>query len=164
MSSIEASEIIPNLWQGSYPPFGSRLNREGFKLLVLCANEFQFETSLFDWCSVVHAPNEDSPNHPLTREQLVIAVSAARKVADAVNKGQKTLVTCAAGLNRSGLVTGISLHLIKGWDGEACIERVRTRRGKRGDLYPLCNESFAEALRKLPGILPQDDGPFIRLV
>jgi hypothetical protein len=149
--SIDAHEIIPNLWQGGYPPLGGEVGRAGFNLLVLCAIEYQYGASSFDWVPVVNAPNEDRSD-PITREELSGAIAAGRKAAEAVRRGERVLVTCAAGLNRSGLVTGIALHMITGWNGATCIKQIREKRTvkRRDGLIPLCNPSFAEVLQNLP--------------
>lgn len=55
--------------------------------------------------------------------------------------GDRTLIRCQAGLNRSGLVA--ALILIKdGYSPELAIQTLRSTRGE----YALCNERFAEWL------------------
>jgi hypothetical protein len=147
---IEAHQIVPGLWQGSVPPQGNILARYGFHAVVLAAEEFQFPANLFEGVKVIHAPNLDDGS-PLTRAQLDIAISAAKQVTARIKDGQVVLSTCAAGINRSGLVSALTLHFLYGWNGDHCIRVVREKRLIEGMRIALSNRSFTEALGKLPG-------------
>lgn len=161
-AEIDASEIAPGLWQGSIPPRGKKLSRLGFDLLVLAAREWQFSPELYHDVQVINAPNDDNEDlYPLTRDKLLMALQAAREVAETVSQGGKALVTCAAGMNRSGLVSALALHLLYGWSGARCIREVRVKRGLGKDGYvPLSNDKFVAVLRRLrarqapQGVLP----------
>jgi protein-tyrosine phosphatase len=72
------------------------------------------------------------------RRVLAGAAEVAREVARRVRRGQRVLVTCAAGLNRSGLVSGLALRRL-GVDGPEAVELVRRARGPRA----LGNPAFA---------------------
>ncbi len=147
---VEADEIVPNLWQGSYPGTGRAVGASDFTMLVLCARDLQDPAELFPGVEVVHAPNDDDRQHPLTREHLQIAVQAAHQVKAAVQQGRKVLVTCRAGMNRSGLVSALTLHFMYGWDGQTCIDRVqRYRRSGNNNYKPLSNHEFTNALKRL---------------
>lgn len=149
---LDAHEITPGLWQGSFPPMGSALSRGGFNLLVLCARELQPPSNQFHNVAVLHAPNDDHPAFgPLTREKLKVALQAARQSAEAIKEGQRVLVTCAQGMNRSGLVSALTLYLLYGWTGEQCIRRIRSCRPAKNGYRPLSNGEFTEVLRRLPG-------------
>lgn len=158
---IEASEIVPQLWQGSRPLMGEYVAQAGFQVLVLCAREYQPPASNFPSVEVIHAPNDDDPRYyPFTLDSLKGAIEASGKVAKAYLDGKNILVTCQAGLNRSGFVMALALHRIFGWNGSLCIQRVRTRRGVRNDIAPLSNRDFTTVLRKLPSRpQPSEPGP-----
>ena len=152
MTCIDAHEITPGLWQGSIPPTGSELERAGFTVLVLCAQDYQFqgEDYLFPGVRIVRAPNVDDYYEELTRE---VAITAAKEVVQEVVREGKALVTCVAGLNRSGLVSALTLHLLYGWPGKKCIQQVRRKRMTvilHPQHYPLSNPKFVEALEALP--------------
>lgn len=151
-SLIDAHQIVPNLWQGSRPPPGDTLTKGGFHCLVLCAREFQPAAATYPNVRVIHAPNDDSAYFPLNRDKLAVALSAARSVALLIQQGKSCLVTCAAGMNRSGLVSALTLHLLYGWPGGRCIQQVREQRGPnlRDGYRPLSNPEFVEALQRLP--------------
>lgn len=149
--TLDAHEIVPGLWQGSLPPFGSAVRKGGFDLLVLCAREHQLPSVYFHDVEVCGAPNDDAVAYgPFTREKLKVALQGARRVVKAVKAGQRALVTCAAGMNRSGLVSALTLHLLYGWPGERCIQQVRKGRPPKKGYRPLTNADFTAALRRLP--------------
>lgn len=141
---LNAHEIIPGLWQGAAPPEGSRLRDLGFSALVLCAKEHQPKARVFPGVQTFHAPNDDDFSRPPTRDELRIALNAARQVAQIVRRRDTVLVTCWMGLNRSGLVSALALHLLTGHSGFTCIQDVRRAR-KRA----LRNPGFLEALLRL---------------
>lgn len=147
---FDAHEIVPLLWQGSKPKPGRGLADAGFEVLVLCAREYQPTTASFPGLILINAPNDD--HYFMTREDLQGAVDAASQVAEHVKAGRKVLVTCLAGINRSGLVVALALHEIFGYSGESCINIVRAkRRLADGDDVALTNTIFVEALQKLKG-------------
>lgn len=84
------------------------------------------------------------------QESLRVAVGASNVAAQAYLEGQRVLVTCAAGLNRSGLVSALILHRVFGWSGEACIQKIRKQRKHPRGLQALRNADFTRSLRRLP--------------
>lgn len=143
---IDADEVYPGLWQGSVPPRGNRLAREGFGLVVLAAREWQLFDETFEGVEVVRAPLDDDELVPIPRADLAGALKAARRTAEAVANGTKCLVTCAAGVNRSGLISALTLHLLNDWPGSKCIKVVQERRLASG---VLSNARFRAVLLRL---------------
>lgn len=140
---LDATQIIPGLYQGSAPPPGRTLAQAGFKKLILCAMEFQpphlvpaYANNIigleapdpFPGVEVFYAPNDDNPLEPATREQLLIAIGAARSTAMTLQHGGKVLVTCWMGLNRSGLVSALTLHILLGCSGRKAVQMVQQKR------------------------------------
>jgi hypothetical protein len=146
---LDANEIFPLLFQGSVPPQGPILREMGFSAVVLCADESQPPAWKFEGIDVIHAPNDDNPVRPPTREELDIAVKAAKQVVKRVLAGKKVLVTCMAGLNRSGLVNALALHMLTGWAGTMCVDHVQAKREAA-----LCNRYFVEVICKIPARVP----------
>jgi protein-tyrosine phosphatase len=147
---IDAHEIVPLLWQGSKPRPGRWLADIGFEVLVLCAREYQPTAVSFPGLVLINAPNDD--HYFVSREDLQGAVDAASLVAEHVKAGRKVLVTCLAGINRSGLVVALALHKAFGYSGQTCINLVRAkRRLADGDDVALTNTLFVEALQRLKG-------------
>lgn len=142
---FSADELYPGLWQGSAPPTGTFLRERGFTHLALCAFEHQPAPAdrYFPCVDVFYAPNDDN-FEGLTRAQASLALTTARKVANAVQDGGKVLVTCRMGINRSGLVSAIALHILTGKPGVACVRVVQSKRRRA-----LRNPAFVEMLGRL---------------
>lgn len=121
----------------------------GFKVLVLCAKEHQPAATRFPGVEVLHAPNDDDFSRMPSRAELQTALKAARRVAERVASGDKALVTCWMGHNRSGLVNAFALHFLTGKDGLWCVKKITAVR--RGALR---NPGFQEVLANLRGVNP----------
>lgn len=142
---IDASRIWPRLWQGSALATHHDLRRRGFAALVLCAEEYQPDASLFPGLDVIHCPIDDTIE-PLDRRSIGLVNRAAGLVAAHLNAGRRVLVTCMQGRNRSGLVSGLALHMLTGMPGAECVRVVR-----KGRANALTNPAFAEKLGRLRG-------------
>lgn len=142
---IDADRIAPRLYQGSAPPLGTELRRAGFDMLVLMAEEHQPDARAFDGIAVVHGPIDDAE---LTELEWQHVVRAARIVARRHQSGGRILVTCMAGLNRSGITTALALHLLTGCSGKDAVKIVQARRD-----FALGNKSFVRRLAKIPPTL-----------
>jgi len=136
--------IHKGLFQGSKPQMGKRLMGDGFKLLVLCAEEHQPTAAMFPGVDVVHAPNDDNFDRLPTRDELRLALQAARQAVPVLEGGGRVLSTCAMGWNRSGLVSALTLHLWLGCDGETAIRMVQAGRPRA-----LRNPGFQTVLSRL---------------
>lgn len=130
-------------------------------MLVLCADENQPAPTKFQVLKVVPTPSGPQTTYfqaivvhcplyddgePMRPGEWTRAQGAAMQVAGMLRQGQRSLVTCHAGLNRSGLVTALALHFFTGNSGEKCLEHVQAMRPGA-----LVNEHFAKALRGLRG-------------
>lgn len=128
---VDASEVDRDLFVGSKPDKTDAVERAGFKVLVLCAREYQPRSVEFGFhgsCRVLHAPIDDARLSPL---EVMTVRSAANDVARAVADKRKTLVTCQMGLNRSALVAALAmLRLRPNLSASACIRVIRARRNK----------------------------------
>jgi len=148
---VDASIIVPRLWQGSRPSYGPIIAEAGYDVLVLCAREYQPASVYFPKVTVIHAPNDDNPaRYPFTKEDLRVAIRAASQVVDHYNEGKNILITCQAGINRSGLVMAITLHKLFGWSGDQCIKKIREERQVPDCIPALSNPDFQKVLRNLP--------------
>jgi hypothetical protein len=146
---IDAHEIVPLLWQGSKPRPGPAVADAGFEVLVFCARDHQPSPEAFPGLEFILAPNDDHVF--MTKEDLTRAVNTASGVAERLLAGKKILVTCFAGINRSGLVVALTLHKAFGYSGRSCIDLVRKGRILADGDDALTNTFFVEALLKLPG-------------
>lgn len=138
--NLDVSKITDGLYQGAWPPFGDQLAKRGFDVLVLCAEENQHD-ELYVGLNVICAPGEDNSNPDVMSQFLPTWILAAQRAAQQVKAGKKVLVTCMAGLNRSGMVTAMALHLLTGWSGADVVEHIQASRADA-----LCNPTFAQWL------------------
>lgn len=138
--SLDANPVLRNLWQGS----ALKPGHYDFDLIVLAAAELQLKADQFPGSQVLHVPLRDVYLTDVVREQLPRAIEAAKIVARFVRAGKRVLVTCAAGWNRSGLVTALSLRLL-GYSADEAILLVKHARGPNA----LGNEVFQRQIRAL---------------
>lgn len=154
--SLDVTHLAGPLWIGSHPPIqGHRCGdhpleanpalvpAEGFEVLVLCAEEWQPGPEHFPGVEVVHAPFDDD-HQGLDARQKEIAFQAARRTAKRLQEGKKTLVTCWAGRNRSGLVSALALSAVGDMTPAQAGELIRSKR-----LGALTNMSFRSLLSRL---------------
>jgi hypothetical protein len=142
----EASRVATRLFQGSVPTPGAQIPAD---LLVLCAVEHQFPGAnrqrLFGHrATVLHCPLTDG-GAPLKPRQIRDAVNASVECARVYLHGGTVIVTCAAGLNRSGLVMGLTL-LELGVEPRSAIDAIR--RARPG---ALCNPHFEQLILNMRG-------------
>lgn len=127
-----------------------------FDLLVFCAEEFQPLRDLMiqsaPRATLCYAPNIDGE---LPRERLAAATQAAALVANRFLRGQKILVTCLEGRNRSGLVIALALHMLSGAGGAQVAKFIRARRRHVAE-PALTNPFFMKLLENIP---PRKSGP-----
>lgn len=138
MTRLDVTRIAPKLWIGSAPPIGKLLREFGFDVVVLCAREYQPSERSFSGVRVIRAPFEDGKVTPVIE---ATAREAARHVVSAINRGQRVLVTCAQGRNRSGLVVARALEKLSGAPAHLIIDHVKRLRP-----YALTNQSFVQNL------------------
>jgi len=93
--------LLPNLAQGSAPPSVPGMP---FDVIVFAAMEYQPDIPGY---VVLKVPLDDGPppDH-VTRMRIR---RTAREIADRVRLGQRVLVTCWQGRNRSGVLAGLAL-------------------------------------------------------
>jgi protein-tyrosine phosphatase len=131
------NEIYDGLFQGSQPPKDFPFKEFGFDVLVLCANECQNVD--YDNVKIVKVPGLDVLDDE--NEAFCIWKNAANEIANDIKSGKKVLVTCFAGMNRSGFVSTITLRNLTGMSIVDCINRVKEHR-----FGSLCNEVFVKKL------------------
>lgn len=128
--------------------------RTGFHVLVLCASELQIPAVHFPGVEVFHVSLEDDSSKPVADPEWVAIERVARRVMRRLRAGRRVLVTCAAGLNRSGIVTAAALHYLTGRGGHHTAQFV-SRRRVVGGTNALYNKAFVAALtHRLPAQAP----------
>lgn len=139
MATVEGTKLLPGLYQGSAPKSVDDLRAAGVDLLVLCARELQPTRENLRGIPYLRCPLDD--NGILRERQWDRAFATAFEVAEAVERGSLVLVTCIEGRNRSGLVNGITIHLLTGAPGCKVADYIQKRRPTS-----LSNKSFRRAL------------------
>lgn len=127
---LDTDHVYGPLWIGSQAKRGRALFEAGFTMLVLCSANWQPRSFEVPGVFVLHAPFEDRHPAPASRDDLNTAWNTATAIANFVheNPAARVLVTCMAGLNRSGLVVALALHQLYGWDSEQCLHVLRAHR------------------------------------
>jgi len=130
--------ILPSLLaQGKEPPEGAHLP---FDTVVLCAREVQ--PRLTQRGIEVLRLGLDDAGPPPTEAELAQAVDVGGAVARRLARRKRVLVTCAMGLNRSGLVSALALMNL-GCSADRAIAKVKKARGP----FALSNTHFKKFLR-----------------
>jgi protein-tyrosine phosphatase len=104
-------------------------------MLVLCSVEHQPRMARYRGAIVRPAFNDTIYPRPT---EVKAAFSAARRVAAELYRGGRVLVTCSAGLNRSGLVTGLALCMGTKMHPMNIVAAIRRARGE----HALSNHAF----------------------
>ena len=152
---IEASEICPGLWVGSFPAVGWTRRAAGFDTLVLCACDHQPPTHHFPGVEVARIDLIDDGS-PITPEHFMEAAQLARALASRIRQGRAVLCTCRHGRNRSALVAALTLAAHTGCSGDRAARIVRMRR--RSPYGPaLTNSGFRSALSMITGRRPRSN-------
>jgi protein-tyrosine phosphatase len=140
---MDASRIVDHLYQGSKPAKGDMpWIREVFDALVLSANEYQPDVG---GIKTIRVPLNDYSDADITDEEKKLALVAGEEVAKEMDEGKDVLVTCVAGLNRSGLISALALihskkHKMSPQDAVRTIRKARPQ--------ALFNKSFTSYLKQ----------------
>ena len=136
-----ASRVIGNLWQGDAPPIGPYIGRY-FDCLVLSAIEYPLGPECFPGVEVIRIGLTDH-GPPISWNEMQLAVKIAGQVINRLQQNKRVLVTCHAGLNRSGLINALALCCgPKRIKPDQAIQLIRKARGPNA----LSNRSFREFL------------------
>ena len=149
-------QIHTNLYQGSYPKPHKDL-ADHFDVIVYTAMEKQPTAAalkaLPKSVTVKKFPLDDDPYQPVTREQLDGLVREARQLAGLLRSGKRVLITCAMGMNRSGILTALTLMVATGCSGRTALHTVQTKRRAMDDgTRALFNPIFSRFVQTLPPI------------
>lgn len=123
------SRILQHLHQGSAPEPGFPLP---YDLVVLCAQERQFPPHIYGQhpfgsrARILRVPLTDH-GRPLSPHNAARAYAAGTAVAAALVRDERVLVTCALGLNRSGIVNALAM-LQLGCDAQSAVAIIRQQR------------------------------------
>ena len=132
------TKVYPNLFIGSKRALTEPAN---FDVYISAASEIKPPKSIMDAFDAYHIPLDDKPwdftKHPEELQRLVIT---AHDIAVLVKRGNKVLIFCHMGMNRSGLMTALTLMNL-GYTAKQALAAIRKRHG-----CTLSNKSFVQAL------------------
>lgn len=152
MDLIFTHQSGAQLWQGDMYDVDRllRLPNERIKVIGLFAQEYQ--------------PDEDSGRYELIKNGFddnpqadLVELSAAANTADdasdlfsnRLREGKSCLSSCRAGLNRSGLVSALTLMKVAGLGPRKAINLIRYSRTPQGGMAALSNPGFVETIHKM---------------
>ncbi len=130
----ENTQLLDRLYIGPAPK-----ECGDFTLIVLCAQEYQPRSSEMCCCKLIHAGIDDGN---LTPREARIAENASDLIAQAWKKGEKILVTCMMGRNRSALVSALAIAKINQIPRPIAAQYVRSRRRDALGVQALQNRTF----------------------
>jgi len=150
-------QIYTNLYQGSYPKLDKELS-DHFDIVVFTAVEKQPKAAALKGVPknvvIRKFPLDDDPCQLITRKQSAELLHLAKELAYHLRNGKRVLITCAMGMNRSGLVTALTLMAATGCHGKNALETVRARRRPMDDgTRALFNPIFARFVQTQPPII-----------
>jgi protein-tyrosine phosphatase len=135
---LDASNITRRLWVGGKPPFDRDL--PDFDVLVLCAEELQPAQLAFHG----HVVRVSIPDATLDQGEINRVINGARIVGRSLLEGQRVLVTCAAGINRSALVAALGLGMVTRMKPNELVALMRQKRSA----FALSNPHFVHVLHR----------------
>ena len=109
---LDADKVAKSLYIGSYPADYEKggLKKHGFDALVLSAIEDQAPGKFQD-LDVYRVPLRDDSVFGLTDQEWADARKAAGWASDHLKRGDRVLITCHMGINRSALITALTIKL-----------------------------------------------------
>lgn len=139
------NEIIPRLWQGGHS-CASCLRCEtwptGFDI-VIDMRRTDLGAPPAGYEKTTRRLQYAIPDSVLTPAAHAAALDASRQAREVHDAGGTVLIRCHWGLNRSSLVTGLTLTAL-GHAGDAAVGVIRAQRSP----WSLCNRDYEKAVRE----------------
>jgi protein-tyrosine phosphatase len=134
--------ITDRLWMGGMPTGIPKLF-EKWDVIVFCAGEYQPHVELPENRnkSIMRVPFDDSAN-AINNSVAAELHKRAKQLAQMHAEGKNILITCFAGVNRSGLLTALTLRYAFGCDGDEAIYTIQAIR-----TFALSNKAFCHYIR-----------------
>lgn len=138
---MDANEVVKNLWVGAMPRSQDVEFLNGFDMVVFAADSNQP-----DWVRGFRrmAVRCGIDDHEITEHEKMMVLSCAKMVADRLFNGQRVLVTCISGWNRSALIAALALKRVSRYSVEEIVDLIRAARGPDA----LSNWSFVGLLEE----------------
>jgi hypothetical protein len=134
------SEVAPNLFMGGTDDKATIDQAQKLRHFE-GSNEFDCVVTLYAWAAPANWGVEERrfgfPDANIIEEYIPTIVELAQWAHAKWAAGKKVNIRCQAGLNRSGLVTALTLMI----SGMSAQDAINTLREKRSD-YALCNGEY----------------------
>lgn len=137
---LDATKLCSGLYQGSAPRSAPLVLGDGFSTVVFAACEIQPPEHVLMGLEALRCPLTDDYERPVSEVEWMAVSGCAGAVARRLRAGQRVLVTCAQGRNRSGLISARAMTLL-GWTPKDAVRHIQSVR-----TYALTNPRFVEAL------------------
>jgi len=141
---------MPNLAQGAYPEGSFPEMFRVVDVLFLLADDCQAKSQKPPpGKTIVRMPFKDDIYRPVMGDTAKRFLLASEQAAKHVRAGRRVAITCAAGWNRSGVVTSLTVMRLLRMPPHTAIQLLRQRRPRRREpdgnvLYPLMNPMFEQ--------------------
>ena len=152
MDRIYTHKSGAQLWQGSIHDV-NRLIKDGNSLISvigLFAKECQPHDphGRYELIKTGYDDNPMAGNKELSRV-AILAGNAADVFSNRIRKGKSCLSSCHMGLNRSGIVSALTLMKLAGMSPAEAVARVQRERRPQSGMSALCNPRFVEAIHNM---------------
>lgn len=139
-NGINADRVAPRLYIGAYESNTRALRAAGFTKVIRVAKELPHDYPLDDSSDV-------------SAVFLEPAMHAAAEARNAIVRGQRVLITCAMGINRSAFVAAVVMIKLYRMPPQQAIAQIRAARRVPASMrYALSNRHFVGKLLQLtPG-------------
>ena len=138
------SEVAPNLFMGGTDDKATIDQAQKLRHFE-GSNEFDCVVTLYAWAAPANWGVEERrfgfPDANIIEESIPTIIELAQWAHAKWASGKKVNIRCQAGLNRSGLVTALTLMI----SGLSADEAIKTLRAKRSS-YALCNGEYEQWL------------------
>lgn len=152
------SRIYENLWQSGVPNPLRAVKDANVEILVLASREMQPDAEglenvkrIIPGVKLILVPLDDVENPRIMRDIGERAQQAASRVTEKLREGKTVLVTCTAGMNRSGLISALTLRELLNISGKDAVEMVRSGRAPSGRAA-FTNDVFRSYVESLPAL------------
>jgi hypothetical protein len=148
------SEVLPGLWQGGTDDFDTIYEATPYTPteetpIGITKKDFDVVVTAYAWAKPVDWGVKEVRFGFYDADMSDINMGAVYRIVNDIHadwkRGDKVLVRCQAGWNRSGLITALIL-MKEGYTADDAIALIRKKRSP----HALCNKKFEKFLRELP--------------
>jgi len=127
-----------------------RQRDDQISVIGLFAQEYQPDDphGNFELIKIGYDDNPNAENVELS-QVANLADGASDTFSDRLRNGKSCLSSCAAGLNRSGLVTALTLMKVAGMGPDEAVQHIRRLRDPQQGMSSLCNPRFVKIIHDL---------------